>query len=150
MVPCSFRVPAAMKTASLDLCDRMPNRFKCPNDVYVAALRDFLEHAATEAGDDKTLAALAPCRLVLEFERAQQTTLEGVERTREMVQAAVTRGMTERAHEVYGAQMEHFRTCGDKDWSQEGVRLLEATVKPLLPKRNALNLRIVAKASDNQ
>jgi hypothetical protein len=148
MVPCSFRVPTVMKAAALDLCDRKPHQFGCPNDVYVTALRDFLEVQATASGDDQLLAALAPCRLVGDFERMQQTVLEGVQRTQEVVQAAVTRGMGERAHEVYGAQVEHFRTCGDNEWAKEGIRLLEAQVKPLLPRRSALSLRIVPKADD--
>lgn len=150
MVPCSFRVPTVMKAAALDLCDRMPHRFQCPNDVYVAALREFLDTAATLAGDDQLLAALAPCRLVGDFERMQQTVLEGVQRTLEVVGAAVARGMAERAHEVYGAQVEHFRTCGDHEWAKEGVRLLEAQVKPILPRRSALLLRIIPKPSDNE
>jgi hypothetical protein len=148
MVPCSFRVPTVMKAAALDLCDRMPHRFQCPNDVYVAALRDFLDVQATLAGDDQLLAALAPCRLVGEFERMQQTVLEGVQRTHEVVSAAVARGMGERAHEVYGAQVEHFRTCGDPEWAKEGVRLLEAQVKPLLPRRSPIILRIIPKIGE--
>jgi hypothetical protein len=148
MVPCSFRVPAVMKAASLDLCDRMPNRFTCANDVYLAALRAFLEQVAHEVGDDKTLAALAPCRLVGDFEKMQQTVLEGVERTKEVVQAAVARGMGERAHEVYGAQVGHFESCGDNEWSKEGLRLLDANVKPLLPKRNPMNLRLLQRNSE--
>jgi hypothetical protein len=150
MVPCSFRVPAVMKAASLDLCDRMPHRFGCPNDVYVTALRDFLQAEATTAGDDAMLAALAPCRLVGDFERMQQTVLEGVERTKEVVAAAVARGMGERAHEVYGAQVEHFQQCGDPEWGKEGIKLLELQVKPLLPRRSALNLRIIAKTGDKE
>jgi hypothetical protein len=140
-------MPAVMKAAALDLCDRMPYRFACPNDVYLTALREFLEEAAKELKDDALLAALAPCRLVGDFERMQATVLEGVDRTKEVVAAAVTRGMTERAHEVYGKQIEHFRSCGDADWAKEGVKLLEAQVKPLLPRRNALNLRVVSKVA---
>jgi hypothetical protein len=143
MVPCSFRVPSVMKAAALDLCDRKPHLFGCPNDVYVAALRDFLDTQARASGDDQTLAALAPCRMVGDFERIEATVMEGVKRTHDVVSAAVARGMTERAHTVYGAQVEHFRTCGDPEWAREGVRLLEAQVKPMLPKRSALTLKVV-------
>lgn len=146
-IPTSIRIPTVMKAAALDLCDRFPHQFSCLNDVYVTALKKFLEEAQT-GETDAMLAALGPCRAVRDFELMQHIVLEGVSQTVTMVTDAVARGMTERAHEIYGLQMTHFLTCRDLDWRKEGIRLLEAQVRPLLPRRSALTLRMVSKKSE--
>lgn len=145
-VPCSFRVPAVMKAAALDLCDRMPQRFQCANDVYIAGLRLVLEQAVT-GPDDPVLVSLAACKTVGEFERMEATVVEGVQRTVEAIKVAVARGMTEKAHELYGTQMDAFAGCRDPEFRRVAMRQMELEGKPLLPKRNAVNLRVVSKVA---
>jgi hypothetical protein len=145
--PCAFRATVALKAAGLDICDRKPEKYRCVGDLYLAGYLLILEHEAT-GGDDPVLATVNACRLTGEIDRVDQMLTEGLEKTIEVVKRCVARGLSEEAHEVYGAQMEHFLKIRHAGWRKEAVRLMEAQVKPLLPKRNALNLRIVAKDSN--